>query len=60
MLSLFDFYPKDDQLTDRWMGGGVQTFVKEVADFFQQQGQIDQALDDYSASIDASFYEKVQ
>ncbi|WP_422365177.1 ABC transporter substrate-binding protein [Pelagibius sp.] len=58
VLSLFDFYTRDDQLTERWMGGGVQTFLKEVADFFQQQGEIDAALDDYSASVDASFYEK--
>ena len=27
------------------MGGGVQIFLKEVADFFQQQGIIDRALD---------------
>lgn len=60
VLSLFDFYPRSDQLTDRWMQGGVQTFVKEVADFFQQQGKIDKALDDYSANVDPSFYEKVQ
>ena len=60
VLSLFDFYTRDDQLTARWMAGGVQTFLKEVADFFQQQGKIDKALDDYSAAVDASFYEKVQ
>ena len=60
VLSLFDFYPRSEQLTERWMLGGVQTFVKEVADFFQQQGKIDKALDDYSASVDPSFYETVQ
>ena len=60
VLSLFDFYTRDDQLTERWMGGGVQTFLKEVADFFQQQGQIDRALEDYGATVDASFYEKVE
>ena len=60
VLSLFDFYTRDDQLTERWMNGGVQTFLKEVADFFAQQGKIDQALDDYGATVDASFYEKVQ
>lgn len=60
VLSLFDFYPRSDQLTERWMLGGVQVFVKEVADFFQQQGQIDTALDDYSSSVDPSFYERVR
>ena len=58
VLSLFDFYPRSDQLTERWMQGGVQSFLKEVADFFQKQGKIDRALDDYSSSVDASFYEK--
>ena len=60
VLSLFDFYTRDDQLTERWMGGGVQTFLKEVADFFQQQGIIDRALDDYSATVDARYYFKAE
>jgi len=60
VLSLFDFYPREDQLTQRWMLGGVQTFVKEVADFFQAQGEIDKSLDDYSSRVDASFYEKLE
>lgn len=60
VLSLFDFYTRDDQLTERWMRGGVQTFLKEVADFFQQQGMIESALDDYGSTVDASFYEKVE
>ena len=60
VLSLFDFYTRDDQLTERWMGGGVQTFLKEVADFFQQQGVIPSVLDDYNATVDASYYELVQ
>lgn len=60
VLSLFDFYTRDDQLTERWLGGGVQTFLKEVADFFQQQGKIARALDDYGPTVDASFYEKVE
>ncbi len=59
VLSLFDFYTRDDQLTERWLGGGVQTFLKEVADFFQQQGKIDRALADYGPTVDASFYEQV-
>ncbi len=60
VLSLFDFYTREDQLTERWMGGGVQTFLKEVADFFQQQGIIDSALDDYSATVDARYYFKAE
>ncbi len=60
VLSLFDFYTRDDQLSARWMGGGVQDFLKEVADFFVQQGQIEKALDSYAPMVDASLYEKVQ
>ncbi len=60
VLTLFDFYTRDDQLTPRWMGGGVQAFVQEVANFFAQQGVIPKALPDYGAAIDASFYEKVE
>ncbi|MGI9450912.1 MAG: ABC transporter substrate-binding protein [Geminicoccaceae bacterium] len=60
VLSLFDFYMRDEQLTDRWLGGGVQTFIKEVADFFAEQGEIDNALDDYGATVDNGFYERVQ
>ena len=60
VLSLFDFYTREDQLTERWMAGGIQTFLKEVADFFEQQGKISKALDDYSGTVDTSFYEKVQ
>ena len=60
MLSLFDFYTRDEQLTERWMQGGVQAFVKEVADFFEQQGEIDSALDDYDAAVDGSFYEAAE
>ena len=60
VLSLFDFYTRDEQLTDRWLGGGVQTFLKEVADFFQQQGEIASALADYSAAVDPSFYQRAE
>lgn len=59
VLSLFDFYQSEDQLTERWMLGGVQNLVKEVADFFQGQGVIESALEDYSSSVDATFYEQV-
>ena len=60
VLSLFDFYTRDEQLTERWLLGGVQTSFEEVAQFFEEQGKIDQALDDYGAYVDPSFYEKVQ
>lgn len=60
VLALFDFPLKEQQVSQQWMGGTVQAFTKEVADFFVQQKQIPQALDDYSATIDASFYQQVK
>ena len=60
VLSLFDFYTRDDQLTETWLQGGVQTFVNEVADFFAEQGEIESALDDYSSAIDSSFYARAE
>ena len=60
VLSLFDFYTRDDQLTESWLLGGVETFVMEVAGFFEEQGEIENALDDYSAAVDSSFYESAR
>ncbi len=59
ILDLFTFPLKEQQISPYWMGGGVQTFTKEVADFFVQQKQIPSALDDYSATIDASYFKNV-
>ncbi len=60
VLSLFQFPRRDAQLSENWMGGGVQSFMKEVADFYVERGQIPAALDDYTLAVDASFYEKVK
>lgn len=56
VLSLFDFYRRDAQLTERWLDGGVQAFIEEVAVFFVEQGVLDQALDDYDRFVDKRFY----
>ncbi|MGB0468008.1 MAG: ABC transporter substrate-binding protein [Pontibacterium sp.] len=60
ILGLFGFPLKDAQLSDQWLGGTVQQFTKEVADFFVLHKQIPKALPDYSATIDSSFYSKVK
>ena len=60
LLSRFQFYTRDAQLTGTWMRGGVQAFTKEVADFFVEQGAMPKALDDYGPMFDASFYEQVR
>ena len=55
MLGMFSFPSAADQKSEAWMGGTVQAFTKEVADFFVQQGQLDSALDSYAFAIDDSF-----
>ena len=55
MLGMFSFPSAAEQKSDAWMGGTVQVFTKEVADFFVEQGQLDRALDSYDFAIDASF-----
>ena len=55
MLGMFSFPSAEDQKSAAWMGGTVQAFTKEVADFFVRQEQLDRALDSYDFAIDASF-----
>ena len=55
MLGMFAFPSSADQASEAWLGGTVQVFMKQVADFFVMQGQLDAALDDYAPFIDASF-----
>jgi taurine transport system substrate-binding protein len=50
-LATFIFPGVDDQLTDKWLGGGSQTFMKGVADVFVEAGSIDGALDSYENAV---------
>lgn len=55
LLAMFSFPSNQEQASEAWLGGTVQTFMKEVADFFVAQGQLDRAAEDYSSVVDASF-----
>lgn len=46
-----------EKLSDKWLGGGLQSFLKEVADFFVSTGNIPKALDSYDGVVDASYLE---
>ena len=59
VLANFSFPTADEQLSDAWLGGTVQTFMKEVADFFVAQGELEEALDSYDAVVNTSFLELV-
>ncbi|QHQ34903.1 ABC transporter substrate-binding protein [Algicella marina] len=54
-LDGFVFPTLEEQLSEKWMGGGVQTFLKEVGDFFVETGNIPAARDSYESAADISF-----
>ncbi len=54
-LAGFVFPTVEEQLSDKWLGGGTQMFLKEVADFFVEQGVIDKARPSYDEAVDASY-----
>ena len=60
MLGKFSFPTIEEQLSDAWMGGTVQDFTKQVADFFVEQGEMNRALDDYGPRIDPSYLEQAK
>ncbi len=59
-IATFALYPLDDKLSDAWLGGGVQAYLKEVADFFVSTGNIPAALPSYDGVVDASFLKAAQ
>lgn len=51
----FGFPLIEEQLGAEWMDGGLQEFIKTVADFFVEQGTIDSALDSYEGVVNISY-----
>lgn len=51
----FTFPSVDEQLSAKWLGGGTQKFLKEVADFFVEQGTIGKARSSYDSAVDSSY-----
>jgi len=52
-MSTFEFPSVDDQLSDKWLGGGSQAFMKGVADVFVAAGSIESALDTYDSAVNS-------
>ncbi len=50
-MDTFIFPSVEDQLTDKWLGGGSQEFMKGVADVFVEAGSIDSALSSYADNV---------
>lgn len=55
MILMFSFPSRKDQASEAWLGGTVQALMKQVADFFVQQQQLERALAGYSGTVDAGF-----
>ncbi len=50
-ISTFKFPSVDEQLSDKWLGGGSQEFMKGVAEVFVSSGSIESALDTYDDTV---------
>jgi len=50
-MATFVFPTVDSQLSEKWLGGNAQTFMKGVADVFGGAGSIDSALDSYAGNV---------
>ena len=53
-ISTFVFPGVDDQLSDKWLGGGAQEFMKGVADVFVAAGSIDAAKASYAENVNTA------
>jgi len=54
-MSGFKFPDINKQMSEKWLGGGTQKFLKEVGDFFVKQGVIPKSLDSYNDAVDVSY-----
>ncbi|MDE0533508.1 MAG: ABC transporter substrate-binding protein [Albidovulum sp.] len=53
-MATFVFPSVEEQLSEKWLGGGTQDFLKAVADFFVANGEIPSARDTYEGAVNAS------
>lgn len=54
-LDAFGFPLMEDQLGPDWLGGGLQEFLLEVAEFFVEQGTIESALESYEGVVNPAY-----
>ena len=52
-IATMGFPSKKEQLSDKWLGGGIQSFMKGVAGVFVDAGSIGKSLDNYENSVNA-------
>ncbi len=56
----FSFPTIEEQLSEEWMGGYVQTNMKDQLETFVRLGEIPSSLDDFSSFVDSSYLEAAQ
>ncbi|UWQ49031.1 ABC transporter substrate-binding protein [Leisingera caerulea] len=59
-IATFTFPSAEEQLSEKWLGGGAQTFMKGVADIFVNAGSIEAALDSYEGAVNSAPLEAAQ
>ena len=59
-LDTLNFLTVEDQLSERWLGGGVQDFMLGVAGVFRDAGAIPESLDSYADTVDTGPLEAAQ
>ena len=59
-LGKFVFPSRDEQLSQAWLGGTVQSFTQGVGDFLAESGDLPSALSSYAPTIDDSFLKQVK
>ncbi|WP_223422678.1 taurine ABC transporter substrate-binding protein [Tateyamaria pelophila] len=59
-LAGFVFPSVEEQLSEAWLGGTAQTFMKGVADVFVASGSIDGALDSYAGTVNTGPLSAIQ
>lgn len=50
-IMTFTFPSVEEQLSEKWLGGSAQNFMKGVADVFVEAGSIGSAMDSYAATV---------
>ncbi len=53
-IATMAFPSAEEQLSEKWFGGNVQTFMKGVVDVFVEAGSIDSALDTYDNAVNSA------
>lgn len=53
-IATMSFPSREDQLSETWLGGNAQAFMKGVADVFVEAKSIDKALDSYDNAVNAA------